>query len=522
MGSPVSQPRVTISLLPAALVDAFADRRDLIVGQKGSAGSAADKALVRDVHLLSQTEIIAQFGDDELYHRIQYFRAANGGFSPLDVIPVNAAGGGTAGTGVITVTGTATAAGTLSFETVDGRQFSFDVFVASGDTPTQIGDKIVTAINALTRPPFSAANAVGVVTLTASDVGTVPNNWGLRTSGAVAGVTVGLTAWAGGATDPSLTGVFDAIDGRRYTGISWPEYWNANLSLVTDLLDARFNAANDILDGVAFHGQSATFANAQSAVSSLNSQSLVVGGNSVDSNGPVILQPADWVLAYFMGVRARRLTPGATIADFIVSTNGPLDAFGGPSLASLPYFNTPLALVPVSTPADHYSSQEQSTLEDAGFSSFGVNSAGNAMIMGPVVTTWTTDDAGNDNDSFHYLNFVDTGGVAREIFHRTLKSVYAQSRLTEGDLIPGRSMANAESIKSELLRIYRVLAQIALVQDGREAESFFAQNTDVVVNLAQRSVTITGPLPIVTQIGSINYTLQLAFTVGQTGTQITF
>jgi hypothetical protein len=82
-------------------------------------------------------------------------------------------------------------------------------------------------------------------------------------------------------------------------------------------------------------------------------------------------------------------------------------------------------------------------------------------------------------------------------------------------------MANAESIKAELLRIYRVLSGLALTQAGREASSFFAQNTTVTVSLADRTATIVGPLPIVTQLGNINYALSLSFTVGSTSTEIT-
>jgi hypothetical protein len=144
------------------------------------------------------------------------------------------------------------------------------------------------------------------------------------------------------------------------------------------------------------------------------------------------------------------------------------------------------------------------------------------MITGPIVTTRTTDAAGNENDSFHYLNFVDTGSVCREIFFRNLKATFAQSRLTEGDTIEGYSMANDLTIKAELLRIYRVLAGVALVQAGDEAEQFFATNTNVSINLAQRSATIDSLLPIVTQLGTINYVLTLQFTVASTGTQTVF
>jgi len=82
-------------------------------------------------------------------------------------------------------------------------------------------------------------------------------------------------------------------------------------------------------------------------------------------------------------------------------------------------------------------------------------------------------------------------------------------------------MANAESIKAVLLKIYRVLSNLALTQAGREAESYFSQNTTVTVSLADRKATIDGPLPIVTQLGTINYALQLSFTITGTGTEIT-
>jgi hypothetical protein len=39
MGSPTSNPKVNIQLLPAAVVDAFEDRRDLIIGQTQGSGN---------------------------------------------------------------------------------------------------------------------------------------------------------------------------------------------------------------------------------------------------------------------------------------------------------------------------------------------------------------------------------------------------------------------------------------------------------------------------------------------------
>lgn len=520
--SNVSNPRIGINLLAAGLVDAFNDRRDLIIGFVASGGSASDGVLIQNVQNLTNAELTALFGTGSLYFRIQYWRSANGGFSPLDILPIVATGA-VQGTGSFQVTGTATEDGTLEFSVFDERLFTISVSIADTDTSTAIATAINTALNAIATKPWTNAVVTDTVTLTAVDESEFPNNNRMKVVGSVGGITITTLQFSAGANTNALdSSLFDAISGIRYTGINWPENEADTLDILATELESRFNVSSGVFDGVGFMGQSATAANQIIAATAQDSQVIVIGGNDVVADGPVIVQPADWTMAYFQGVRARRLTPGASIADFIVSTSGPLDNTGGPALASLPYFNTPLSLTPVTVATDQYSFSEQTSLEDGGVSFWGVNTAGNEMITGPIVTTRTTDGAGNDNDSFKYLNFVDTGSACREIIFNTLKTTFGQSRLTEGDLIPQRAMANAESIKAELLRIYRRLAGEALTQAGTEAESFFSQNTTVTVNLATRSATIAGPLPIVTQFGVATYDLQLAFTVGQTGTQITF
>lgn len=526
MGSVTKNPKINIQLLPAAVVDAFADRRDIIFGQIGDSGAAIDGALNVDVHTLTTTEIKTLFGADSfLTNQILAWLAVNEAYSPLDVIGKDPSGTGVVGTGVATVVGTATSAGEYKVSVVDEKEYQVTVAIPDTSTETQAAAAIVAAIATLTDPVFSAANASGVVTFTSKDKGTISNAYGIKVEGVVPGLTVALTAWTGGANNPVLTGILDPIEGIRYTGAMWPEAWNDNLSIIKDEFDSRFNAGNAILDGTIFHGLTDTYANILIAIAAENSQTVVVTGVPLLALaahvGPSILRPADWVAAEFAGIRARRLTPSAGISNFIITTSGGLDAFGGPSLASLPYFNTPLRNVPVTPSTNLFTDTEQGELEDAGYTVYGVNSAQNAMIMGPVVTNWTTDAGGNPNVSFHHLNYVDTGSVCREIFFNVLTSVFAQSRLTEGDLIAGRSMTNAEGIKAELLRIYKFLSGQALTQAGREAESFFATNTAVTINLATGLATVSGPLPIVTQLRGINYSLQLSFTVGAVGTQIT-
>ncbi len=520
MAGVTSYPKTIIQLLPDAIVTAYADRNDLIVGQLGTGGTATTLALNTEMQGKSAAELRVLFGDDHLYNTIINWQEGNGGYTPLSVIGIAAsvAGGEVAANGTIVMSGTATADGSYTVACGDEKDFEVTVAVTSGDTDAIVALAIHTAFAALENyPPFSTGNATVTTTFTASDLGTIGNFYSIKMDGSVAGLTYAITGMASGATDPTLTSILDAITGRRYTSILWPENWATSTSIVTDILDARFNADNDIIDGVAFMGSSDTYTNDLTLVSTRNSQSLVVAGNNKVSlagiKGSAIVQCADFTMAYFVGVESKRLTLNAPISSNITAVNAPLDAIGGPHLASLPLFNTPLAGTPVTTSENLFSDTEQTALATAGFSTFGVNRAQNTMIMGEAVTTRTTDSAGNVNDSFRYLAYVRTGSVCREIFYNTLKATFSQSRLAEGQARPGYSVANEETIRAELGSIYRTLANQVLLESGDTAERYFATNTTVTITKSTRTVTITSPLPIITQLGTINYVLSLSFSI---------
>lgn len=525
MAGVTSYPQVTIQLLPAATVDAFAERNDLIVGQLGTGGTAVDGALTDNVQSMSASDLRNAFGAGELYWRIKQWQLGNDGYTPMSVIGLDPAAG-SASTANVVFSGTATGTGTIKLECVDGKQFDISVSVAVGDTAATIATAINTAFGNLENyPPVTSSVSTATVTFTADDVGTIGNYYSLKVTGVVAGISYVVTGFSGGATDPSVTGIFDVIEGERYTNINWPEFWKDSVDEVTDMLDERFNADNDIMDGTAYMGLSDTYANLLSFVASINTQNLIVGGNNKVANdnikGSAIIQPASWTMAYFQGVQSKRLTTGSPIASDIVALNSPLDAIGGAHSASLPFFNTPLNYCPVTASANLFSNTEQNALTSAGVTTFGVNRALNGMIMGSVATTRTTDAAGNSNNSFLYANYVWTGSVCREVFYNVLKATFAQSRLAEGSARPGYSVANEETIRAELGSVYRVLANVALLESGDVAESYFSDNTTVSISKSTRSVTITSLLPIVTQLESIDYPLTLSFSITETGTSVT-
>ena len=527
--SVVTNPLIDVQLIPANIVDAFADRRLLVCGQQSAAATATSGALYENVQSNTPTEINALFGvRSDLVNSIFQCRDSSSGYVQIDVIPIDDASGSAAAC-TIAFAGTATADGTIKVFVVDKFQYEVTIDVLTGDEGGDVGDALVTALTALTNLPATAANVIvtttGTVTVTSSHEGTVGMFYGVGYTGEVAGITTTTTAWASGATDPTLTGIFDVVGEERYTGILWPEYWKDEITIVSTFLETRFNSSNAIKDGIAFIGSTDTYANNNTMVDARNDRILVfVGNNTVDTNekrGPALPKPATWVASRFMGIRAKRLTTGAPIADDIVATNGRDDNRGGPALASLPYFNTVDNACSVALADEIYSETEQRELERSGFMVFGTNQAKNGIVFGAAATPYTTDTAGNANISFHYLNYVDTGSVCREILWRASKARFAQTRLTTGDLIRRRNMDNAGSIKAYVMQIYRLLANAALLRAGTENEAYFSSELNVEIALETGTVSVTGVLPIVTQARIINYDLQYSFTT-QSGQKIVF
>ena len=154
------------------------------------------------------------------------------------------------------------------------------ISVASGADETDLADAI-TAAFASTVAPFSVDNVAGVVTVTATDLGTIGNAMGIEVSNLAAGtISVTIAAGVTGATPPTVTDVMDLVGNTRYQGILWPNDLLASLDEVTtDFLDDRFNASNEILDGVAFMGYANTLAATKTFVNGatpINTQSLVL------------------------------------------------------------------------------------------------------------------------------------------------------------------------------------------------------------------------------------------------------
>lgn len=508
----VQQPEVTANLISANLLVANTQQKVLLVAQKTSAGSVTSGSLTENIQNdLSEN---ALFGSDSMAaEMVRNFKAINTEVR-LDVIALSD-GAGTGATGTVLFAGTATESGTITVNIASATNYSFDVSVASGDTATVVGDSLEALVTADANSPTDAVNTAGSVALTAVNLGTYGNNFGLSIEGEVAGITVALTAFSGGATDPTLTGVFDVVGTTRYQHIVWP--YEDELSELTGFLDPRFNVNNDVLDGIGFTASVGTLTTELALANAENSQSLVIFSDQTEAEttltGPSIQEIPIMSATQFVAISSLRLTDGANISQFVISRNGALDSFGGSALASKPLFNTPFTLLPTIRTSLGWTQTQAEQLKDAGASRLGNNRSGNLIISDEIVTSYKTDAASNPDQTFKFQNFVQTSSQIREFYVNNYRARFAQSRLTEGALIAGRDMANQALIEAFSTQLYVELSgsEFVLTQAGEASQVFYNDNLTVVLDLSTGLVTITMEVLIVTQLREIRATIQIQF-----------
>ena len=499
-------------------------RTDLIIGQLPFGNANAGKVFT-NVQNLTVTELDTIFlANTSLRNSIKKYLKTNGYYSRLDVQTREADTGAVKASGSITFAGTATEDGTLLVSVVSEKDFTVELAITTGDNLDAVRTALTALLTAVIFPNMPVAVTDGITGVTgfeAIDGGSIGNGYGIKVVGAVAGITYTVTAMASGATDPTYVST-NIPTGQRYSGIMAPSWFaSASVDALATALDAIFNSTNAIKDGVCFHGMYDTYANLLAFVTARNSKSLVVAGNKTApatnpfantlQTGGAIVHPIDWILSAFMGIRSLRLTEDAPIADYVIA-NG-LDVFGGIALASMPYFNTPFASVPVTSAQILLTETEKLNLETAGFFVIDVNDAENGMLAGSAPTTYKTDALGNSDSTWKYLNYFDTGSAVREYIFSAIKADLAQMRLTNGELSPGRNIQNSGSIEALFMKYYAFLGEEVLVQTGGAIVSAVSDATVVTIDLAKRTVTLISQIPIVTQLGTINIAIKQVFTI---------
>ena len=512
----VSFPETTTTLSAAiAQIIAQQAQKILVCSQKTSAGTAVSGALQTNI----QTDANGLAGKTSMGAAV--VRAVRDVNTDTRVDAIFLADNGAAfSAGAANFTGsTATESGELTIVLGSKRHNAIKIAITDGDSATVIGDALDAAVAAATAtnrpPPVTTANTLGNVAVMAENAGTEGDSIPIEVIGSVAGVTVAITAMTGGAVDPVTTSIFDAIGDERYQTILWS--WSSNLNDLIAFVDGRLNVTDDVLDGLGYVAAADTLVNHTSALTPLRS---LINYTNVKKESAATFESNDrselpWVLSAYAGaLTALKLTVGAAIADLNSGESG-LDSIGGPALASRPFANTPVAQLIPSDVGRGWTRLEIEQLNDLGGSVIGNNRAGNQVILGQQLTTRITDPAGSPDNTFKFVNFYKTGSLIREIYDSTLRATYAQSRLTDGDIVPGRPMVNENTFQAKLTEIYSVLsdADFVATRAGQQALNFFKASIVTSLNLSEGTITWSVKTPINVQVRKINGDIQITFDI---------
>lgn len=398
----------SLMLTPGAIVEVDGSRaksgpglfpyRALLIGQKIAAGSA----VANSVHLVSSAdEVVALAGRGSQLHRmaIAWFAANKSTEVRIGVLEDN--GSGVAATKTITVTGPATAAGTISLY-VGGNLVQ--VAVTSGMSADNIAAAIEAACDAATDLPVLASVSTNVVTLTAKNAGAVGQELDVRANyvqgqALPAGVGLAFAAVTSGATNPVLTSLITALGDTRFHVIAHPYTDATSLTAIENELADRMGPLRAI-EGQAITAKSDTYANL-----------ITLGGtrnSAFSSIFPTNNSP----------------TPPAEQAAHIAAL---IALYAENEAGARPFQTIPCPYIKAPAEADRFTSAQRRALLLAGIATTKVG-AGDMVQIERVVTTYKTNAAGSADTTFRDANTLFKLMYARENF-RTKISAYSRHKL---------------------------------------------------------------------------------------------
>lgn len=470
----------------------FGEQRILLIAQ--GSGTNTAKSLIEDIQ---PNEVIQFCGAGSMatraYDRFRKYNKAN----EIDIITLLEPAG-TAAQGALTTTGIALESKTLDFNIGDD-EFDVSVTILKDETAEQIATKIITAINAFDYP-FTASIDGGDATLVLIDFdidGEIANGLTTVVKNRVLGCEFSVTPFSGGAGAYDVDDIFDGLN-KRYQTVLFDSAMK--FDDVEEFLQDRINLSNTVKGGAGITMMNADLSTLKDFANTKNSQTMVIIGNvdEMKYNALPLLATAE-----FGAKRALRLTDGAVLGDLVVEAQ---EAFGGINKSSLPYHNTPMSY---DEPLSELIIEQVQDLNDAGISLFVPATIG--VVLGTLVTLYKLDGTATEDDTFKYLNAMDTSLAVQEYLFVNSQKEFGQTRATGGDLVAGVAMTNELSVKAYIVGLYRDMVELALVQGGSEALKSFKNNMTVTLDSASGIYSVLAPVAIVSQFRGLNGVVAISY-----------
>jgi phage tail sheath gpL-like len=401
-------------------------QRILVLGQRLTAGSVA-AGVPKLVTSVQDAE--AFWGRGSLLHGMFAALKAANRFTESWGVALDDDAGGVQATGKLSVTGPATAAGTL-FLYVGGVRIT--VAVASGDTATEVAAAVVAAVNARTDLPVTAAvNGVNdyEADITARHKGETGNSIDLRFNfqqgeALPAGIGVTVTPMANGTSNPDIGPAVAAIGDDPYETIIFPYTDATSLTALETELDRRWEPLVQ-REGHAFAAASGTVGALTTMGNSRNNPHVTIMAAGKSPTPP-------WVWAAVVGgIDAREPDPAR-----------PRQTLTLPGL-----------LAPAE--ADRHTQSERNTLLFDGIATHLVAPGGTVAIE-RLVTTYQLNTLGVADASYLDVTTLRTIAALRQSVRTRIALKYPRHKLADDGTAagPGQAIVTPATIRHELIALF--------------------------------------------------------------------
>lgn len=408
----------------------------LLVGQRLSTGTVAELLPTR---VTSAAQAAEYFGLGSMLHVMAKGWFASNTSTELWVVAQDDDGAAVASQRTLTVTGPATAAGTV-FLYIGGELTK--IAVASGDTADDVAAAIEAALDLVVDLPFTAASATNVVTLTAKNKGVQANAIDIRFNynpdeALPAGISIVVAQSVAGTTDPDIDAVWAVLGDEQYDVLGIGYNGSANLSSIDAELSDRWGPIRAI-EGVAIVGASDTYANLVTLGSGQNSRfTSIVGAEASPS------PPWRWAASV-----------AALVARY--GAQDPARPFKSLALAGI--------LPPVLSA--RFDLLEREALIAEGMATWVVD-AGGIVRISRLVTTYKETALGVPDKAFQDVTTPLTLGYMRYSVRAAILSKYPRHKLADDDneFGAGQSIATPSTIKAEMIALAQGWQSLGLLEN---------------------------------------------------------
>lgn len=485
-----SNPDINIQLIPGKAPSNMKLRKQLIITQGLSSGSFTSGALIENIPS-NNDDLKSLCGANSLaYLDIKAFKDINKE-SPLSAIILADNGSGVAATGSIAFTVSSPKAGYAEIIVGSDVKNVYSVEVLTTSTATSLGDTLASLISNDQNSPVTAVNSSGTVTFTARNKGTQGNFISIFAKYLPSGVTAVITAFTGGATDPSLTGILNKILNVRYD-ISFPKW---ALNDVRAHLENKFNVNNQTLESYGIVTLVDSYANTQTALQALLYKTInsicLKTVNETNQKGSSVIELPSVISANLLASDSLRLVPLAPIAEFMQYPN----YIGGLDKVPVPFQNVKLTKLGKITQGTNWTNDEISNIEALGGSVLVMdNNDVNIVTRERLMTVYKKINTTDNGNTFRNLNTTLNSFIVKDILDEELRSRYSQAVLikgTEPKNVSNVIYVNEKSFKVSLLEIFVYLHSIGLVDldQGGDLQKELEQSIKVTVDVSNKTVS---------------------------------